>query len=106
MAVTEQDVMSKLAECYDPEIPVNIVELGLIYGVRIQPPDADEQTVEVEMTMTSPGCPSHVYITGQVKEKLATLPGVKEATVNLVWSPPWGPERLSAEARAKLGIDH
>ena len=109
MAVTEQDVMTALKDCYDPEIPVNIVDLGLIYGVRIQPdsvPDAGtRQDVEIEMTLTAPGCPAHTQISQQVKDRLEQLPGVNSATVNVVWSPPWTPERLSADARQKLGIE-
>jgi metal-sulfur cluster biosynthetic enzyme len=108
MPVSKDEVLQALKECYDPEIPVNIVDLGLIYEVRFvpAPPEAGEgQLVEVEMTMTSPGCPSHTFISQQVKERLERMPGVKGAAVNVVWSPPWGPERLSDEARQKLGID-
>ena len=109
MAVTEQDVMTALKDCYDPEIPVNIVDLGLIYGVRIQPESIAEaairQDIEVEMTLTAPGCPAHTQISQQVKDRLEQLPGVNSATVNVVWSPPWTPERLSADARQKLGIE-
>jgi len=108
MAVTREDVLNALKECYDPEIPVNIVDLGLIYEVNIAPdpvqPEA-RQNISVEMTMTSPGCPSHVEISQQVKDRLEQMPGVTNAIVNLVWNPPWGPERLSAAAREKLGIE-
>lgn len=99
--------MNALTECYDPEIPVNIVDLGLIYDVRLNPPDAssDPQDVEIEMTMTSPGCPSHVGISEDVRRKVSALPGVKSVNVNVVWTPPWSPERLSAAARQKLGIE-
>jgi metal-sulfur cluster biosynthetic enzyme len=109
MAVTEQDVMTALKDCYDPEIPVNIVDLGLIYGVKIQPDSIADigtrQDIEIEMTLTAPGCPAHTQISQQVKDRLEQLPGVNSATVNVVWSPPWTPERLSAEARQKLGIE-
>lgn len=108
MAVTEQDVLTMLKQCYDPEIPVNIVDLGLIYGIKIDPPaeqSPETQEVEIEMTMTSPGCPAHESIGQDVKDKVEQLPGVKNAKVNVVWNPPWGPERLSAEARRTLGID-
>ena len=98
--------MNALKECYDPEIPVNIVDLGLIYGLRLTPAeDSGEQDVEVEMTLTAPGCPSHVMISEQVKERLEQVAGIKNAKVNVVWSPPWTPERLSPEAREKLGIE-
>jgi len=108
MAVTQDDVLNALRDCYDPEIPVNIVDLGLIYDIRIEP-DPEQphirQNITVVMTMTSPGCPSHVEISQQVKDRLEQMPGTTSATVNLVWNPPWGPERLSAAAREKLGIE-
>jgi metal-sulfur cluster biosynthetic enzyme len=108
MAVSQEDVISALKECYDPEIPVNIVDLGLIYEVRVKPTEAASLTgedVEVEMTLTTQGCPSHDYITDQVKQRLLRMPGVTNATVNIVWYPQWTPERLSAEARKELGIE-
>ncbi|MFZ0201629.1 MAG: metal-sulfur cluster assembly factor [Candidatus Sulfotelmatobacter sp.] len=108
--VTEQDVLSALKSCYDPEIPVNIVDLGLIYTVNFVPvpgdaPDETKQDVTVEMTLTSPGCPEHVNISAQVKSRLEQLPGIRNASVNVVWTPPWSPERLSPEARKQLGIE-
>ena len=104
---TTEEVMNALTDCYDPEIPVNIVDLGLIYEVRLKPTEAapDIQDVEVEMTMTSPGCPSHVGISEDVRRKVQALPGVNSVNVNVVWSPPWSPERLSPAARQKLGIE-
>jgi len=104
-AVTENDVMSALKQCYDPEIPVNIVDMGLIYGVHLESVPEDKQDVTVEMTLTSPGCPSHVMIGEQVKARLEQLPGIRTASVNVVWNPPWSPERLSPEARKQLGIE-
>ena len=111
MPVTEEAVMTALKDCYDPEIPVNIVDLGLIYGVRItpepatEPPPETRHDVQVEMTLTAPGCPAHTQISQQVKDRIEQLPGVNSATVNVVWSPPWTPERLSQAARQKLGIE-
>lgn len=105
MALTREEVLEALKECYDPEIPVNIVDLGLIYEIRIAPPSPELHHVEVDMTMTSPGCPSHVSISQQVQQRLQQMPQVSAATVNVVWNPPWTPDRLSAEARQKLGID-
>ena len=105
MAVSEEAVMTALRDCYDPEIPVNIVDLGLIYGVRIVAAPEDQQDVEVDMTLTSPGCPAHVTIGEQVKDRLEALPGVKSARVNVVWSPPWSPDRLSEAAKKQLGIE-
>ena len=105
MPLTREDVLEALKDCYDPEIPVNIVDLGLIYEVRIVPPEADPAVVEVDMTMTSPGCPSHVSISQQVQQRLEQMAQVSGAKVNVVWSPPWTPDRLSPEARQKLGIE-
>lgn len=103
---TEQDVLSALRSCYDPEIPVNIVDLGLIYQVNFAPaPDAEKQDVTVEMTLTAQGCPEHVNISAQVKSRVEQLPGVGNCTVNVVWTPPWTPERLSPDARKQLGIE-
>jgi metal-sulfur cluster biosynthetic enzyme len=105
MPVTEQDVMSALKSCYDPEIPVNIVDLGLIYGVKFDPAPDDKQDVSIEMTLTAQGCPEHVNISMQVKSRLEQLPGIRNAAVNVVWSPPWTPERLSPDAKKQLGIE-
>ena len=102
--LTEDEVLGALKQCYDPEIPVNIVDLGLIYGVRFEPA-GDQQDVAIDMTLTAQGCPEHVNISAQVKNRLEQLPGVRNANVNIVWTPPWTPERLSAEARKQLGIE-
>src|SRR6266550_2859314 len=109
-AITEQDVLSALKSCYDPEIPVNIVDLGLIYKVDFAPVPAQtseeaKQDVMVEMTLTAQGCPEHVNISAQVKSRVEQLPGVRNAAVNIVWNPPWTPERLSPDARKQLGIE-
>jgi metal-sulfur cluster biosynthetic enzyme len=103
-AVTQEDVYRALKQCYDPEIPVNIVDLGLIYDVKFETA-GEGQDVTVDMTLTAPGCPEHVNISAQVKSRLEQLPGIRNATVNVVWSPPWTPERLSPEARKQLGIE-
>jgi metal-sulfur cluster biosynthetic enzyme len=105
MPVTEQDVMSALKSCYDPEIPVNIVDLGLIYNVNFATAEDNKQDVTVDMTLTAQGCPEHVNISMQVKSRLEQLPGIRNAAVNIVWSPPWTPERLSPDARKQLGIE-
>lgn len=108
MPVTQEEVLTALKDCYDPEIPVNIVDLGLIYEIRLEPPSdlsPAEQQVEVIMTMTSPGCPAHVQIGDQVKDRIQKMPGVKDVKVEIVWMPPWGPERLSATAKKQLGIE-
>jgi metal-sulfur cluster biosynthetic enzyme len=108
MPITEQDVLSALRSCYDPEIPVNIVDLGLIYAVKFSPvADGDrvQQDVTVDMTLTAQGCPEHVNISAQVKSRLEQLPGIRNVNVNVVWTPAWTPERLSPDARKQLGID-
>ena len=104
-AVTETDVLSALKQVYDPEIPVNIVDLGLIYAMRFEPAPEDKQDVAVDITLTAQGCPAHVTISEQVKARVEQLPGVRNASVNVVWTPPWTPERLSPDARKQLGIE-
>jgi metal-sulfur cluster biosynthetic enzyme len=115
MAVNQIEVLEALREVYDPEIPVNIVDLGLVYDVVIKPamqvaselapPVSDLEDVEVKMTLTSPGCPSHVSIGAAVKSTVERLPGVQSANVEFIWEPQWGPERISPEGREKLGIE-
>jgi metal-sulfur cluster biosynthetic enzyme len=105
MPVTQDEVLTALKQCYDPEIPVNIVDLGLIYEVHFAPAPEDKQDVTVEMTLTAQGCPAHVMISDQVKSRVEQLPGVRNASVNVVWNPPWTPERLSPDARKQLGIE-
>ena len=103
--VTQDEVLSALKQCYDPEIPVNIVDLGLIYDVHFEAAPEEKQDVKIDMTLTSQGCPAHVMIGEQVKARLEQLPGIRNASVNVVWTPPWSPERLSPEARKQLGIE-
>jgi metal-sulfur cluster biosynthetic enzyme len=97
---TKEEVYEVLQQCYDPEIPVNIVDLGLIYDVQIE-----GSKVTVKMTLTAPGCGMGGMIAGQARQKiLDNIDGVEEATVDLVWDPPWEPSRMSEEAKQKLGI--
>jgi metal-sulfur cluster biosynthetic enzyme len=104
-ATTQEEVLTALKDCYDPEIPVNIVDLGLIYGVKFDPAEDEKQDVTIDLTLTSQGCPAHVTIGEQIKMRLLQLPGVRNANVNVVWTPPWTPERISPEARKQLGIE-
>lgn len=97
--VSEAQVFEALKQCYDPEIPVNVVELGLIYDVKII-----DDWVGVKMTLTTPGCGMSGMIAQDVRNRVQQLPGVKEADVRIVWEPAWTPERMSPEARKKLGI--
>src|SRR5215475_13429808 len=97
MAITQEDVLTALRECYDPEIPVNIVDMGLIYEVRVKPAatlNLESEDIEVEMTLTAPGCPSSAFISDQVKQRLLRMPGVNNATVEIVWYPQWTPETI------------
>jgi len=104
-ATTQEEVLTALKDCYDPEIPVNIVDLGLIYGVKFDPAEDEKQDVTIDLTLTSQGCPAHVSIGEQIKMRLLQLPGVRDVKVNVVWSPPWTPERISPDARKQLGIE-
>ena len=107
MPVTQEEVLTALKDCHDPEIPVNIVDLGLVYNVALAPcaADATAQDVTIDLTLTSPGCPSHVQISEDVTKRLMQIPGVANANVNIVWEPQWTPERLSAAAKELLGIE-
>ncbi len=96
---TKDEVYEALHSCYDPEIPVNIVDLGLIYDV-----DINDDKVNVKMTLTAPGCGMGAMIASDAQKKILELPGVSEANVDLVWDPPWDPSRISDEAKQKLGI--
>ena len=97
--VTEEQVFEELRECYDPEIPVNIVDLGLVYEVNIQP-----KRVDVKMTLTAIGCPMAGEVMTDVRDHLLQLPGVEDAGVELVYDPPWTPERMTEDARWELGM--
>ncbi|MBO0749980.1 MAG: SUF system Fe-S cluster assembly protein [Porphyrobacter sp.] len=93
-------VIAALQEIYDPEIPVNIYDLGLIYGVDV----TDEGDVAITMTLTTPHCPVAESMPGEVEMRTCAVPGVRDAEVNLVWDPPWGPNMMSDEARLELGM--
>lgn len=95
---SEQEVVGVLKKCYDPEIPINIVDLGLVYDVDIQ-----GEKVHVKMTLTAPGCPMHTMISEDVTRKLLTLEGISDAEVEIVWEPPWTPERMTETAKRMLG---
>ena len=93
-------VIDALREIYDPEIPVNIYDLGLIYGVDV----SAEADVAVTMTLTTPHCPVAESMPGEVELRVSSVPGVRDAEVNLVWDPPWDPAKMSDEARLELGM--
>jgi FeS assembly SUF system protein len=96
----EDDVVEALRGVYDPEIPVNLYDLGLIYDLKI----AEDGTVNIDMSLTAPGCPVAGEMPGQVARAVAEVDGVGEVTVRLVWDPPWTPERMSEDARLVLGM--
>jgi len=100
----ETAVWDQLKTCYDPEIPVNIVDLGLIYSLDIKPVEGTGASVTVEMTLTAPGCGMGPIIASEARQKILTLDGVSEANVDLVWEPAWSPDRISEEGKQKLGM--
>jgi FeS assembly SUF system protein len=97
---SEDALIEAIATVFDPEIPVNIYELGLIYAVEI----ADDGAVKVEMTLTAPACPSAQELPEQVQQAVMTLPGVTSCHVETVWDPPWDPSRMTEEARLQLNM--
>ena len=99
----ESQVWNVLKTCYDPEIPVNIVDLGLVYDMRISP-EADANRVDVKMTLTAQGCGMGTSIAADARHKILALPGVADATVDIVWDPPWTPQMISPEGRERLGM--
>jgi len=100
-AVTEGVVLEKLHECFDPEIPVNIVDLGLIYEINL---DREKERVDIKMTLTALGCPMAAEVMTDVRDHLLQLNGIKDAGVELTYEPPWSPERMSEDARWELGM--
>ena len=100
LRVTEDAVIAAISEVYDPEIPVNIYELGLIYAIEI----ADDGQVKIEMTLTAPACPSAQELPEQVRDAAMAVPGVTAVEVETVWDPPWDFSRMSEEARLQLNM--
>ena len=98
--INEDAIVNVLKTIFDPEIPVDIYELGLIYAVEI----ADDGQVKVEMTLTTPSCPSAQELPGQVEEAVRLVPGVTDVQVEVVWDPPWDPSRMSEDARLALNM--
>jgi metal-sulfur cluster biosynthetic enzyme len=98
--LTQESVMDALRQVNDPELGINLVDMGLIYGVEIE-----EGKVQIDMTLTTPGCPMHSFIARQAWRAVSNVPGVTDTMVRIVWEPRWTPERLSPAARAKLGLN-
>lgn len=99
VGVSESEIVEALKQCYDPEIPVNLVDLGLIYDIKII-----DDWVGVKMTLTSPGCGMSGMISQNVRNRVLKVPGVNDADVRIVWDPVWTPARMSADAKRKLGV--
>lgn len=100
LKLIEGKVIEALREVYDPEIPLNIYELGLIYDVKVEP----DRSVHIKMTLTAPACPVAGSLPGEVERKVEAIPEVKSADVELVWDPPWSRDRMSEAALLQLGM--
>ena len=100
MSVKKENFLEVLSDVYDPEIPIDIVNLGLVYEVEVE-----GTVVNLKMTMTSPGCPSAREIVLESQTLVSEMDGVTEANVEIVWDPPWTPEKMSDEARVSMGMD-
>ena len=98
--VTEDQIYGALKKCMDPEIPVNVVDLGLIYGVNI----ADGKNVDIKMTMTTRGCPLHDTLVSDVKRYVGKVPGIGSINVEIVWDPPWSLDKMNPQVREQLGF--
>jgi FeS assembly SUF system protein len=98
--VIEAQLIEALRTCYDPEIPVNIYELGLIYGVELD----DTGNVEIKMTLTSPYCPAIQTLPEEIESKLRNVTGVSDVHIRVVWDPPWDPSRMTEAAKLELGM--
>jgi len=98
--LTQESIMDALRQVNDPELGINLVDMGLIYGVEIE-----GGKVQIDMTLTTPGCPMHSFIARQAWRAVSNVPGVTDTMVRVVWEPRWTPERLSPAARAKLGLN-
>jgi len=103
--VTEDMVWEQLKDVYDPEIPINVVDLGLIYDLQIEPQEDGDSKVIVQMTLTAQGCGMGPSIARDAQRRIEILPGVSEADVQVVWDPPWHPDMMSPEGKKRLGVE-
>jgi probable FeS assembly SUF system protein SufT len=102
---SEEAVWAALKTCFDPEIPVNIVDLGLVYDLNVEKTPEGTHDIEVKMTLTAPGCGMGPVIAEDARQKIASMPAVRTAKVHIVWEPIWTPQMISAEGRQKLGLE-
>ncbi len=103
--LSEEMIWETLRTCFDPEIPVNIVDLGLVYDMNVEKLPGGQSSVSVKMTLTAPGCGMGGVIAGDAQQKILALPGVEEAQVEIVWDPPWHHSMISEQGRKTLGLD-
>src|SRR5580658_4823595 len=103
--VDEKLVWDTLKTCFDPEIPVNIVDLGLVYDLVVEPAPSGNSKLRVKMTLTAPGCGMGTVIASDARQKLLYLPGVEDAEVDIVWDPPWHQSMITADGRKILGLE-
>ncbi len=99
--ITQEQILTQLKEIIDPELHINIVDLGLIYGLKI---DHESGSVEITMTLTTPGCPLSYVFREWIPEAVKKVKGVKSVTIDLVWDPPWDPDKISDDQKEELGI--
>ena len=104
MALSEESVREALKSVVDPELFVNIIDLGLVYAVNLEPAEEEKANVNIEMTLTSPACPAGPQLVGQAKVAVGNLEGAGEVDVKLVMTPPWTPDRMTEDAKDQLGI--
>jgi probable FeS assembly SUF system protein SufT len=105
LETVEKIVWDRLRSCFDPEIPVNIVDLGLIYDCTVTPAESGGYNVAVSFTLTAQGCGMGQFLKSDIEQKIAAVPGVRSVDVKLVWDPPWTQSRISAPAKQQLGIE-
>lgn len=98
--IIEAEIIEALRSCYDPEIPVNIYEMGLIYDLKT----GEDGVVTIQMTLTSPNCPAVQSLPAEIESKVRSVSGVKDVKIDLVWEPPWDPSKMSEAARLQLGM--
>ena len=99
----KEKIMAVLKECYDPELRINIVDLGLIYGVEIAAKEGGSE-VKITMTLTSPGCPVYPQMRAEIEQKLMQIPGITNVEIELVFDPPWSMDKVSEDVRALMGM--